>query len=177
MLKFLGYALLAIIAIAAGLLLYVRLAGHDASVWHVDPLTAPTPQTPNSWRVVPAGTAAPTAGQVSALYAAKPADLMAALEKVALAEADTIRLAGGDEGYVTYVQRTPLVKYPDYVSVRAIDAGNGQSTLALLSRSRYGKSDLGVNKARVERWLAGLAPLEAPPTTTIAEVATIPPPE
>ena len=33
---------------------------------------------------------------------------------------------------------------------------NGQSTLSIYSRSIYGLNDLGVNRARVETWLAAL---------------------
>lgn len=162
MLKILGYILLLIVLLVAGFLLYVRLAGHDPSVWHVDPATAPTPATPNSYRVVPPGTAVPESGRASPVYAATPAELMAAFEAHALAQPDTIRLAGGaEDGFVTFVQRTPLVKYPDYISVRAVSVGEGQSALVILSRSRFGKSDMGVNKARIDSWLQALAPMEA----------------
>ncbi|MCB1632914.1 MAG: DUF1499 domain-containing protein [Pseudomonadales bacterium] len=34
--------------------------------------------------------------------------------------------------------------------------GEARSTLIIYSRSVYGYSDLGVNKARVNRWLAEL---------------------
>lgn len=162
MLKILGYLVLAVVLLAAGLLLFVRFTGHDPAVWHVDPLTAPTPTTPNSYRVVPPGTPAPESGRQSPLFAATPSELMAAFEAHALAQPDTIRLAGNSsEGYVTFVQRTPLVKYPDYISVRAVDLGDGQSALAILSRSRFGQSDMGVNKARIDAWLEALRPLEA----------------
>ncbi len=162
MLKFFGYALLAILLLAIGLLLYVRFAGHDPAVWHVDPVSAPTPETPNSYRVVQPGSPVPESGRESPLFAATPSELMAAFEAHALAQPDTIRLAGSsEEGFTTFVQRTPLVKYPDYISVRAVSVGEGQSALVILSRSRYGQSDLGVNKARIDAWLDALKPLEA----------------
>lgn len=162
MLKFFGYVLLAILLLAVGLLLYVRFAGHDPAVWHVDPVSAPTPETPNSYRVVAPGSPVPESGRVSPIYAATPAQLMAAFETHALTQPDTIRLAGtSEEGFTTFVQRTPLVKYPDYISVRAVPAGDGLSALVILSRSRYGQSDMGVNKTRIDRWLEALEPLEA----------------
>jgi len=43
--------------------------------------------------------------------------------------------------------------WPDYISVRAV-AVEGGAALAVWSRSRYGYSDMGVNRARVGRWLA-----------------------
>jgi uncharacterized protein (DUF1499 family) len=34
---------------------------------------------------------------------------------------------------------------------------DGQATLAIYSRSLIGHGDFGVNRARIERWLAALA--------------------
>src|SRR3546814_20275456 len=54
------------------------------------------------------------------------------------------------------VQRSRLFRFADDVSVRFIDNGNGNgtATLAIYSRSRLGYGDLGVNRSRVQRWLA-----------------------
>jgi uncharacterized protein (DUF1499 family) len=46
--------------------------------------------------------------------------------------------------------------YPDTIVVRFIDLPDGRSTIALYSRSQLGKGDLGVNLARIQRWLAAL---------------------
>lgn len=54
------------------------------------------------------------------------------------------------------VQFSRLMRYPDTVTVKFIALGEGQSTVLLYSRSHYGYGDMGVNKARVERWLAAL---------------------
>ena len=62
-------------------------------------------------------------------------------------------MAGSAEtGHVTYVLRTKLMAYPDYVSARIKDAGDGVE-LSIYSRSRFGRSDLGVNKKRIKSWL------------------------
>jgi uncharacterized protein (DUF1499 family) len=45
---------------------------------------------------------------------------------------------------------------PDRITVELIDLGDGRSTLALHSAARYGFADLGVNRARLRRWLDGL---------------------
>lgn len=162
MLTFLKYAVLLLVVAVVGLLAYVRFAPTDVAAWHVDPMTAPTPATPNSWRIAAPGQDAGAAGQASPVYRATPAELMAAFETMALAQPHTQKLAGtAGEGFATFVQRTPLVRYPDFISVRAVDLGDGTSALSVLSRSRFGKSDLGVNKARMEAWLKELSPLEA----------------
>jgi uncharacterized protein (DUF1499 family) len=55
-----------------------------------------------------------------------------------------------------HVQLTPYLRFPDEVRAQILPAGDGQSSIALYSRSRYGLYDFGVNKKRVERWLARL---------------------
>jgi uncharacterized protein (DUF1499 family) len=56
----------------------------------------------------------------------------------------------------TYIQRSSLFRFPDIVTVAFVEIGEGRSSLAIDSRSRYGKSDLGVNRERVIAWLAML---------------------
>ncbi len=55
-----------------------------------------------------------------------------------------------------FVQRSLVFRFPDTITVRFISLGEEQSTLAIYSRSHYGYRDLGVNKRRVEAWLAAL---------------------
>jgi len=56
-----------------------------------------------------------------------------------------------------YVQRSARFRFPDIITVRFISVATyhseSQSTLAIYSRSVYGKSDLGVNRERIEGWL------------------------
>jgi uncharacterized protein (DUF1499 family) len=157
-LRILGSILLLIVLLAAAGMLYVRFAPLDAAAWHVDPVTAPTPATPNSFRVLAPGSTPGPEEMVSPVFAVPPAALLQAFDKMALSQPGTERLAGtaDGQGFVTYVQRTALVAYPDYVSVRAVPVGDGQSALVILSRSRFGKSDLGVNRARITAWLEAL---------------------
>ena len=48
------------------------------------------------------------------------------------------------------------MRYPDSITVRFLPLEEGRSTLAIYSRSHYGRSDFGVNKERVDGWLASL---------------------
>lgn len=81
-------------------------------------------------------------------------ELASGFDEIALADSRVEVLAGSaDEGFVTYIQRSALMGYPDYISVRFIEAEEGGSTLAVFSRARYGTSDLGVNETRVDRWV------------------------
>jgi uncharacterized protein (DUF1499 family) len=56
----------------------------------------------------------------------------------------------------TYVQRTPLLRFPDLITVRFLGLEGGRSTVAIYSRSLYGHSDLGANKKRIDAWLGRL---------------------
>ncbi len=63
-------------------------------------------------------------------------------------------LAEDEEGQqFDYVQRSARFRFPDIITVRFISVSPSQSTLAIYSRSIFGKSDLGVNRERIETWL------------------------
>ena len=55
---------------------------------------------------------------------------------------------------IDYVQRTRLLRFPDLITVRFVPIDDTRSTLAIFGRSVYGKGDMGVNRKRVEEWLA-----------------------
>ena len=55
-----------------------------------------------------------------------------------------------------YVQRTERMRFPDTIVVRFLERPGGRSTIAIYSRSQLGRADLGVNRARIERWLERL---------------------
>lgn len=130
---------------------YVRLAPLDPALWHAEPLSARKLSGSRDWLVRPEG------GDAAApVYAAESPVLLARVQAVAMSEPRTKVLAGSPaDGWMTFVQRSALWGFPDLISVRAFPGGKG-ATLALWSRSRFGEYDRGVNRARVERWLAAL---------------------
>lgn len=152
-----------ILLIGAGILGYLALfliqtAPHDPEVWHKDPLTEPSSETPNSFRVAPAGTAVERVDQEAFIYAESAEVIAKALDDYILRQPRVERVAGyPQEQFLTYAQRTKTLKMPDYISIKVIPLGENRSTLAVYSRSRYGYGDLGVNKARVTQWLESLA--------------------
>jgi len=146
--------LVAVTVIAA---VMIRRMDHDAGVWHVDPLTAPTPSTPNSYRVAPVDSGV-DADDVSPTFEMSTKRLAAQFDRVARDSGNVDVVAGSPEsGFVTYVQTSSIFAFPDYISVRFIEVDANNSTLAVLSRSRLGQSDLGVNKKRITGWLDQLA--------------------
>jgi uncharacterized protein (DUF1499 family) len=81
-----------------------------------------------------------------------PADLLARLDAIALATPRTIRLAGSPaDGRITWVTRSLLWGFPDYTTAEARPDG-----LYIHARLRFGRSDLGVNAARLQDWLGRL---------------------
>lgn len=122
-----------------------RIASDDVERWHIDPRTAQPEDKPNSYLV---------ADYDAVRVPLSPTDALARVDAMALAEPRTSRLEANGT-MATYVQRSALFGFPDYISVHAEPDGDG-SRLSFFSRSRYGYSDMGVNKARVERWLADL---------------------
>lgn len=139
------------LAVAA---IMIRRLDHDAAIWHVDPLVASKPSTPNSYRVGPDGTT--EADAVAPIFSLSAADLAVKFDTIASDAGSEVVGGSASEGHVTYVQTSSLFGFPDYVSVKFIEIDAANSTLAIFSRSRLGQSDLGVNKKRVEAWLGQL---------------------
>jgi uncharacterized protein (DUF1499 family) len=105
---------------------------------------------------------------VPPVFAVPAERLRAIVAEVALAEADAEIVSSGEgDEQDRYVVRTRLMRFPDTVDVRIIRQGEARATLALYSRSQIGYSDLGTNRARIERWLAAIAGrvAETPETT------------
>ncbi len=134
----LSLAALAFLAFA----LWVRLAPSDPGRWHVDPAATADPTRPNFARA-------------ERMLPLPPEEVRARLDALAR-DRGAERLAG-DAALVTYVARTRLMRYPDYLSFRLDPAEGGGTHLQALSRSRFGHGDMGVNKARLTRWLDRLS--------------------
>ncbi|TFL17934.1 DUF1499 domain-containing protein [Jannaschia formosa] len=129
---------------------FVRTTPMDPETWHADPEARTRTGRPNDYLVAEGG------DRPALILDRAPQAVAADLDAIAMAEPGVERLAGSpEEGHVTYVQRSRLVGFPDAVSVRISPEGGG-ARVSVWSRSRYGHSDMGVNRARVERWLAAL---------------------
>lgn len=148
-------AALVVITVVASV--YFRTVGDDPAVWHADPLTTKRTGKPNDYLLAPAGSTAATPDQAGPVLAMAPDALMFLIDSVATPDGARPIAGSLDEGWVTYVQRSALLGFPDYITVRAISVDGGV-TPVIWSRSRFGDSDLGVNAKRVERWLSTIEP-------------------
>jgi Protein of unknown function (DUF1499) len=146
----------ALLAGAVVLAASMRWVSDDPAVWHVDPAAAQRTGAPNDYLVAPEGATDAPPDRIAEPHPLAPRALLQAFDRVATGAPRTERIAGSpEEGWVTYVQRSRVFGFPDYVSVRAVEMP-GASALVVWSRSRFGHGDFGVNQARVEDWLARL---------------------
>ena len=133
-----------------------RLIGHDPAIWHVDPTIAERTGRQNDYVVAPSGTTQAKIDTVFQTTDLAPRDLLFLFDSIASNSARTIVVDGSvDALHITYVQQSMIFGFPDYVSVKAIDAEGGAG-LVIWSRSRFGYSDTGANKARIDAWLAAM---------------------
>lgn len=132
--KWLAGVLLLILGLLVVVAVYARMAPSDPARWHEMPgAVINRDLAGGAMRVVGAGE-----------------DGLARLDAIIRDTPRTSVLAGSvDEGMITYVTRSAVFGFPDYTTIRA----NGPQ-IEIYARLRFGASDLGVNAARVERWLA-----------------------
>lgn len=94
--------------------------------------------------------------RVAPVYDLPAQKLAEAFKAIALSQPRTKLLEEGSvgEGYgFEFVQRSFLMRFPDFVSVQVVPVSEASATLAIYSRSKYGYSDLGVNEKRITNWL------------------------
>ena len=129
---------------------FVRLAPTKPDQWHINPLTAVSPGQGGVLLRLSGGDITPAG------FAEPPAELLARLDAIIRATPRTTCIAGSvDEGRLTYITRSRGFGFPDFATI-AVEQVGEQSFPVILSRLRFGKSDLGVNRARVTGWLVAL---------------------
>ena len=162
------FLLVALVACAIGALLVAtrqhiyagiaRLSGTD-DMGPVDFATLRRRSSPNDALVCPPGHC-PHArpDREPKTYDMTAAELSARLMRIVLAEPATgvLHCAPPCEGFLRFVQYSRIMRFPDTIDVEILPVGDDKSTLAIYSRSLVGHGDLGVNRARIERWLAAL---------------------
>ena len=149
--RWLGLAVLLSIASAYGV---INLADDDPARWNLDPAEVVRSGRPNDFLAAPPGVTRARVDIDTEVYSVAPAMLLERFAAAALSQPRVKLLdAAPDADVLTFVQRSAIIGFPDYVSVRAVPVEGG-SALIVYSRSRYGHGDFGVNHARVVAWLA-----------------------
>ena len=116
------------------------------------------PSSPNTWLIGPA--AAPASLQVDSHapeFGIPAAQLVDAWTQIVKRQPRTRIVAVSDDGLqVEAEQRSALFRFVDKISFRAVALDGDRSTFYAYSRSQVGYWDLGVNRKRLERWVAEL---------------------
>jgi len=136
------------------------------SVPRIDFATVRRPRSPNTFLLAPDGVCQQAkVDHAAPVYPIKAAKLRQEFLSLVVPLA-RVSHSLADEGdlYDDFVARSAVFGFPDLVSVKFIDLPRGRSTLALYSRSVYGRSDLGVNRARSLGWIAKLNGVVKPVT-------------
>jgi hypothetical protein len=109
------------------------------------------PSSPNTALAAPAGFM--PVPDIVTHFAGPPEALYAALRRFAAGQARLyVQAAFDDRRQVHFVARTAVANFPDLVTAQVTEDGG----LILWSRSVYGRSDFGVNRARMDMWVAGI---------------------
>ncbi len=126
---------LIVLAVRAGAA-YVRLAPTDTALWNQMPEAITDRDLRNgAMRVI-----------------AAEDNTLERLDAIIRDTPRTHVLAGApNEGMITYVTRSAVFGFPDYTTLRRTG-----DQLEIYGRLRFGKSDLGVNAARIDGWLMRL---------------------
>ena len=163
MMRVLRYILLAIVGIAVAVAALILEGSTLESVFKVgdvpvvDFATLQRDSIPNQYLLCPA-TLCTTQTDGAAPVFDMPVEKLQAAWDAMIAEQPRVQVFRRDitNMQVDYVQRSRLLRFPDLVTVRFLPMDDAHATLAIYSRSVYGKGDFGVNRDRIEHWLAKL---------------------
>jgi len=164
MMRFLRYLLIAIAGVAvAAVALILEGQTLETTIFPVDDVpvidfaTLERGPAPNQYLLCPAGLCTTQTDGAAPIYDVPVAKLQVAWDEM-IAEQPRVEVLRRDvtNVQIDYVQRSRLLRFPDLVTVRFVPVDDTHATLAIYSRSVYGKGDMGVNRARIEEWLARL---------------------
>jgi uncharacterized protein (DUF1499 family) len=161
---------LAAVVFGAPVVLYISLAAIYGRVGLLERLFGPIQRepvdfatlqlkpSPNQYLVCPPGLCRAQAHAESPEFDVSVEELRAAWFRVMQRQPRVTLLSSDpDKQQYEYQALTPVIHFPDAVTVRLLPASSGKSTLAIYSRSHYGYGDLGENRRRVQGWLEQLA--------------------
>lgn len=142
--------------LARALLIWVAmsLCAPLAASQPVDLRTIDRTSAPNDALACPPGTCSAAADIESPVVDAD-ADTLLERARTTLSRQPRTELTGEDPSLkqLVFVQRSRLLGFTDTVTVQAVKVGDGAS-LIVYSKSDVGYWDIGVNRSRVNRWLA-----------------------
>jgi uncharacterized protein (DUF1499 family) len=137
-----------------------KLLHRDADLGPVDFVNLMRRVTPNDALVCPEAICPHAKPDIIApIFPVPAAELMDKLRIVVASEprsGELYRAPDAPPLQARFAEYSPTFYFPDVIDAVVIPAGAKASTLALYSRSVVGYGDGGVNRARLERWVATL---------------------
>ncbi len=132
------------------------------------------PSTNNYYLICPKGFCNVQPNEYTPIYNVSAEDLFNAWNQM-LAKQLYVNIIGTipAKAQYIYVQKSQFFGFPDYITVQFIAVSDNSSTLAVYSRSRYGLYDFGINKKRLQSWIAQLNQIvqNMPPSTAPTNTA------
>ena len=145
------------------LLLLAAVAGAALAAWprlgtadlgDVDFATLARRESPNDALACTPQFCAASADVAAPVFARPQAEVLRAVQQAVAVEPRVEQVAAdAGSGTLRYVQRSRLMGFPDTINVKVMPTPDGGSAVMLYSRSKLGHSDMGVNRARLERWI------------------------
>jgi uncharacterized protein (DUF1499 family) len=149
--------LIGIVVLAAIAVVAVRFLVQGAETAAVDFRTLERHTAPNDALACPAGACTAKVDLTTQPVALSADALAGKVVQLAGDEPRTVIVSRDDaRHHFVLVQRSLVFAFPDTIDIEIQPVDAGHATLALYSRSKYGRGDLGVNRARVKRWLGRL---------------------
>lgn len=137
--------MLSLLAFVAVVIFLARFIPADSAPYHEDP-ALPDRQR-SEFRLI---------GPEAPRYRADAETVLEAFSEIARSRWNVVLAEGSiDEGMMTFVARSTVFGFRDYITVKATDEPGG-AKLSVFARPRFDVYDWGVNKKRLDRWLGEL---------------------
>ena len=128
-----------------------RLVAGAPDLGPVDFQTLKSPATRNHFLACPEGYCAEGEADMTTPAYSFSTSRLQALSREAWSEEPRLELVASDTDPLTdrYIQRSPVMRFPDTISVRFVALEGDRSSLAIYSRGQIGRYDFGANRDRV----------------------------
>jgi uncharacterized protein (DUF1499 family) len=147
--------LIFLLILAGSAIVTVRIMVRPAMTDFVDFAELKRSATDNDALACPPGFCSARVDVTTAPIAMSAAELAAKIKALPALEPRTTMVGENDASFqYALVQRSALFNFPDTINIAIQPLDASHAAIAIYSRSRYGKSDLGVNMQRLQRWLA-----------------------
>ena len=157
--KFLKILAALMIALACGFVYdrdgFWRLVAGPPDLGPVDFQSLTSPATRNHFLACPEGYCAEGQADMPAPVYGVSASRLQTLSREAWSEEPRLELIAADTDRLSdrYIQRSPIMRFPDTISVRFVALEGNRSSVAIYSRGQIGRYDFGANRDRVLRLL------------------------